>query len=82
MNYTLHAFVSMTYSNAGPMVFDLGDDQQRQNFIQEIMSHEVDAIADALTPSGKLIVDDPWLKIEIRPEVAGFARTLPEHGGW
>ena len=79
MDMTPHAWLTIPhYGQGGGMVFDLGDEKERQWFLEEIVDggHFDDA-----DPSR---ADDgtPWLVVEIRPMPAGYSKTLPEFEGW
>jgi len=75
---TPHAWLTVPQLSHGGMVFDLGDKQERQWFLEEITDggHFDDADMN-LTDDGK-----PWLVVEIRPMPVGYSKTLPEFEGW
>ena len=73
---TPHAFVSMVGSHQ-EMVFDLGDEADRQSFLSEIVEgHDWDWQDEAAADS------EPWLTVALRPMPSGYAASLPEHAGW
>lgn len=77
MKLTPHAFMTMFPHDMGPVVFDLGDEQQRQAFLDEILDggHEWD--------DGDMTDDmEPLLIVKIIGMPPGYTKTLPEHGGW